>query len=217
MWLYTIMTTVPFTLMLMKSVTVIALWMRVIVTSPLLCSIATVLTTALAELTSLVELRLWLPTLPFLTPTQAIGLTALTNMGKRGRVVKGSSCCSSSITSPVYLRLLRLSCCMVEVRAVKEWTIRSAYRCSAGGLLTTEHLERERRKDLGDVWKVKSLDWAIKPWCTTGQKKAFRGRNVPLESLTRLISSCCNVELKFSPCACKCYHHITVTWSILLV
>lgn len=158
--------------MLIKRVTVIVLWMRVIDTSRLLCSIAIVLTTALAELTFLVELGVWLPTLLFLTPNQAIGWTALTNMGKRGRAVEGSSCCSSSITSPVYLRLLWLSCCIVEVRAVKEWTIRSAYRCSAGGLLTTEHLEREqKRKDLGDVWKVKSLDWAIKPWRTTGQKK----------------------------------------------
>lgn len=196
-------TTVPFILIWVKGV------MVALIPSPLLCPIATVLTTALAVLTT----GVWFPALPSLISNRfdcPIRWTELTNTGRWRRVAKGLHCCSSSntTTTPVRLWLPHSSSGKAEVWAIKEWAISFASRDSAGGFLTTEHLDREQRgqwmhfgqfrQPLKNWWSIsakifqpKMVDCSIKPWC----RAELQNSNLPtLESLTSLICSCCNVQ-----------------------
>lgn len=172
-----------------------------IITSPLLCSIASVFTTVLTSVGGLWELLPALTFLILLLFDQPINWTEFSITGRRGGVSTGLYCSSFSNTTPVHLRLPCSSSSKAEVRAIIEWAISSASRGSAGGFLTTEHLDREQRGQLMlfDQFRKPLKNSSISAKNVRLLHKTQYGAGLQIESLTSLIYSCCNVQVKASP------------------
>lgn len=69
--------------------------------------------------------------------------TELTRTGKRASIVALRVCCCSSSSTPT--TPVHSSSRETEVWAIKEGAISSTSRCSDGGFLTAQHLDREQR------------------------------------------------------------------------